>query len=447
MPITPPVPADEPATPPPPITAEVLRAVGIVVNAYRLSTESRDVDVSLNGLLDGVAQLVPFDAAGVYVLGRSNRRVLHWRWRVEGGPPPGRRDPIEKDGPVARAIARGKSVVTNCSADDAAAAGRGFVSCVVVPVVGAHGTVMGAIELHATREKAFDASAVEMLQLLGTVVAGTIERARLKEEVRDKRRIDSDLLVARQVMEDLIPRTIPTLEGFDVAGVNEASFEVGGDYYEFIPLPDDRWGIVIADVVGKGIGAALLVSAIRASMYALVGRELATRAVMRRANRFFYDSVEEGKYVTLFYAVLDVPSRRMIYVNAGHQPPIVLRANGAVEELRSGGVPLGMFESPRYFEGVAELEVGDLFVMYTDGIVESSDASENHYGRRRLVSTLEAARTESAEDICSHVMQDVRTFSFGSQDDRTLLVLKAVEDAAVEPRRSPSVVGGPLRAV
>ena len=111
-------------------------------------------------------------------------------------------------------------------------------------------------------------------------------------------------------MEDLIPRTIPALQGFDVAGVNEASFEVGGDYYEFIPLPDDRWGIVIADVVGKGIGAALLVSAIRASMYALVGRELATRAVMRRANRFFHDSVEEGKYVTLFYAVLDVFYRR-----------------------------------------------------------------------------------------------------------------------------------------
>ena len=117
--------------------------------------------------------------------------------------------------------------------------------------------------------------------------------------------------------------------------------------------------------------------------------------------------------MTLFYAVLDVPSRRMIYVNAGHQPPIVLRANGEVEELRSGGVPLGMFESPRYFEGVAALDVGDLFVLYTDGIVESSDAREDQYGRERLVTTLEACRTEPAEDICDRVMDDVRTFSFG----------------------------------
>ena len=195
---------------------------------------------------------------------------------------------------------------------------------------------MGALELRATRPRAFDARAVEILQLLGTVVAGSIDRARLKDEVRDKRRIDSELMVARQVMEDLIPRTIPTLQGFDIAGVNEASFEVGGDYYEFIPLPDNRWGIIIADVVGKGIGAALLVSAIRASLYALVDRELAARAVMRRANRFFYDSVEDSRYVTLVYAVLDVPSRRMIYVNAGHPPPVVLREGGEVEALETG---------------------------------------------------------------------------------------------------------------
>ena len=201
----------------------------------------------------------------------------------------------------------------------------------------------------------------------------------------------------------MIPRTIPTLQGFDIAGVNEASFEVGGDYYEFIPLPDDRWGIIIADVVGKGIGAALLVSAIRATLYALVGRELAARAVMRRANRFFYDSVEEGRYVTLFYAVLDVPSRRMIYVNAGHHPPIVLHENGEVEALKSGGVPLGMFEAPRYFEGFAELAEGDLMVLYTDGIVESSNAHDEHYGRGRLMTALGDVRTQSAEAICRRV--------------------------------------------
>ena len=419
-------PADETPAARSPVTDDALRAVRVMIDAYRLSAESKDVDVILDGILDQVAKLVAYDAAGIYVLGQSNRRVRHWRWRGAAGPARGLRNPVDADGLVARAMERGEPVLTNCAGEDATTGGSRFESCLVVPIVGLHTAVMGALELRATRPRAFDARAVEILQLLGTVVAGSIDRARLKDEVRDKRRIDSEFMVARQVMEDLIPRTIPTLQGFDIAGVNEASFEVGGDYYEFIPLPDNRWGIIIADVVGKGIGAALLVSAIRASLYALVDRELAARAVMRRANRFFYDSVEDSRYVTLVYAVLDVPSRRMIYVNAGHPPPVVLREGGEVEALESGGVPLGMFETPRYFEGFARLEEGDLMVLYTDGIVESSNAHDEHYGHDRLMSTLGSVRTQSSEAICRHVMDDVRSFSFGSQDDRTLLVLKAI---------------------
>ena len=402
-----------------------LRAARALVGAYRLSAESKDVDAILEGVLDAVAQLVPYDAAGIYVLGRSRTSVRHWKWRGEAGPLPGRREPFEQRSVVARAMSTAAPVLGGCR-DDLPDGERGaFESCVVMPLIGVGHAVMGALELRAVRTEAFDAGALELLELLGTVVAGTVERARLKDEVRDKRRFAGEMLVARQVMRELIPRHLPELEGFDIAGVNEASFEVGGDYYEFIPLPEDRWGIIIADVVGKGIGAALLVAAIRATLYALVGHELAVRAVMRRANRFFYDSVEEGRYVTLFYAVLDVPSRRLIYANAGHQPPLVLRADGEVEELRSGGVPLGMFAAPRYFEGFTTLEPGDLMVLYTDGIVESSDAHDEHYGRTRLITTVDAVRDEPAEEICQRVMADVRSFSFGNQDDRTLLVLKA----------------------
>ena len=418
-------PVDETSVAVTPVTDDALRAVRVMINAYRLSAESRDVDVMLHGILDEVAKLVAYDAAGIYTLTRTNRRVRDWRWRGKAGPARGRRDPIIEGGLVARAIERSEPVLTNCAAEDQTAGGSGFESCLVVPIVGLHGAAMGALELRATRPAAFDTRAVEILQMLATVLAGSFDRARLKDEVRDKRRLDSELLVARQVMEELIPRGIPTISGFDIAGVNEASFEVGGDYYEFIRLPDDRWGIIIADVAGKGIGAALLVSAIRATLYALVGRELATRAVMRRANRFFHDSVEDGRYVTLFYAVLDEHSRRLIYVNAGHQPPLVRRVGGEVEELSSGGVPLGMFEAPRYFEGFTQLDTGDLLVLYTDGIVEASNAHDEFYGSDRLVSTLSGATAESAETICRRVMDDVHSFSFGSQDDRTLLVLKA----------------------
>jgi len=228
-------------------------------------------------------------------------------------------------------------------------------------------------------------------------------------------------------MAGLLPRRPPALPGFDVAGAYETSREVGGDYYEFIALGDDRWGIAIADVVGKGIAAALLVAAVRASLFALVTHDLAQRAILRRANQFFHESAEEGKYVTLFYAVLDVASRRFIYVNAGHPPPVVLRQNGDFELMEEGGVPLGLFEDPRYREGFAHLNHGEVLAMYTDGITEAVNEQDEPYGLERMTAVLARARHGSAASMCDALIQDVRRFSGGAlQDDQTVVVLKAL---------------------
>jgi sigma-B regulation protein RsbU (phosphoserine phosphatase) len=238
---------------------------------------------------------------------------------------------------------------------------------------------------------------------------------------------DHELAVARRVMAELLPQHAPALPGFDVAGVHESSREVGGDYYEFIPLGDDRWGIAIADVVGKGVAAALLVAAVRASLFALVSHELAQRAILRRANRFFHESVERGKFVTLFYGVLDVSSRRLIYVNAGHVPPVILRCSGAVEQMEEGGVPLGLFEDPRYREGFASLAEGDVLALYTDGITEATNPADVPFGVEGLTSVLRRSRGCTADAMCTAVMRDVREYSgLQAQDDKTLVVLKAI---------------------
>ena len=327
---------------------------------------------------------------------------------------------------IGEVIATGKPLSVTAASSPEASAGRSCAhSRLIVPIVGTVGRVLGVLDVWSDHPGGYDETAAELLRIYGLAVAGTIEGDRMQAAMAAKRRLDSDLALARQVMEGLLPHVTPTLPGFDISGAHETSLEVGGDYYEFIPLGDDRWGVVIADVVGKGIAAALLVSAIRASITSLVGYELAVRAIMRRANRFFHESVEEGKFVTLFYAVLDVPHRRMIYVNGGHMPPVLLRAGGDVELLEDGGVPLGLFDAPRYFEGHAALETGDLLALYTDGIVETMDADEEQYGHERLVQCLRAASEASATEICSSVMQEVRRFGSSSgQDDRTLVVLK-----------------------
>jgi len=409
----------------------------VMVEAFRLTTDGSDAGRILNGILDGLVSLVDHDAAGIYVVDPLGARVSHSLVRGCINPMPvDMAAPFEEHGVVGRVLATGEPI----SLHDQAGVCEGREqarSRLVVPLIGSRGRVRGALDLWSDRSSGYDRAAEAVVGVYAPAVAATIENARLIAEVRDKRRLDSDLALARDVMEDLLPRATPALAGFDIAGAHESSLAVGGDYYEFIPLPEDRWGVVIADVVGKGIAAALLVAAIRASIASLVGHELAVRAIMRRANRFFHESVEEGRYVTLFYMVLDVPARSLLYVNAGHVPPVLVRATGQVELLEEGGVPLGLFQSPRYFEGHATLAPGDVVGLYTDGIVEQTNPDGEEYGSSRLITTLRDAGDAGATELCSRVMQDVHRFGAGRQsDDRTLVVIRSNADGKERP--SPS---------
>lgn len=249
----------------------------------------------------------------------------------------------------------------------------------------------------------------------------------------ERNALDNEMHLARLVMQGLLPKTPPRLKGLDIATFHEWSRDVSGDYYDFISLGDDRWGLVIADVVGKGIAAALLVSAIRASLASLAGVELALRAIFRRANRFFRDSVGSGGdmklfYATIFYAVLDVPSRRLIYVNAGHLPALLVRADGRVDLLSEGGIPLGLFDDPRYCEGFDRMETGDVLVLFTDGVTDAAGPDGEPYGLDRLTRIVRDARAYGAAAIRDVVVNDLRAFASdpGSNDDETMVIIKAV---------------------
>ena len=406
------------------IDAASVRAARVMVDAFRLSSDADGAAGILSGVLDGLASLVHHDAAGIYVVDRGGKRLSHTMVRGCELPVPNLEAPFAGKGIVGDVLATGQpAAVTSDTSDEASVGRRCAKSRLVVPIVGSSSKTLGVLDVWSDQPGGYDTDATDLIALYGSAVAGAIESARLHAEVVDKRRLDSDLALARQVMEELLPHTTPSIPGLDIAGAHETSLAVGGDYYEFIPLVDERWAVVIADVVGKGVAAAILVSAIRASMSSLVGHELAVRAIMRRANRFFHESVEGGKYVTMFYAVIDPPRRRMLYVNAGHVPPVLLRANGEIDLLEEGGVPLGLFEAPRYFEGHIALTEGDVLTLYTDGVVETANREDDFYGMDRLTKD---RRTSSATEICSGIMQDVRRHGGGARtDDRTLVVMKA----------------------
>lgn len=301
----------------------------------------------------------------------------------------------------------------------------GTASAVAAPVLGAGGRRLGVLLVESRAPEAFDRESRQALRAYAAGAATAIERTLFYEKAVEGHRLVSELEVAGKVLHGLLPHHLPRLEGLEAAAVYEPCSSVGGDYYDFVPLGEDRWGIAVGDVAGKGLPAALLVAALRASIFSLAHSSLALRAILARTNRLLYESVGETRYATLFYGVLDVPLRRIVYINAGHAPPILVRANGAVEMIHAGGLPVGLFPAPRYFEQDLQLGAGDLLALYTDGITESADRSGDLFGRDRLADLLrrERDRGTPAAEISDLILKTARRFRGGAPDDDSTAVL------------------------
>jgi sigma-B regulation protein RsbU (phosphoserine phosphatase) len=405
-----------------------------LVESFAAIGASNDLNRIADQVLAGLRALFRCDSASIAIkaLGEGVE-IVRQKTRNDGEPDRDRPRVEVGKGIVGRVLETGKAILLTVVEPGSPESRPGELrpatrSVMGAPIVGGAGRLLGALLLESNEAGRYDNEALETLMSFGRASAAAVERSLLYSQMLDdERRLEGEMEVARQVMAGILPSETPKLAGFDVAAVIEPCYEVGGDYYDFIPLVDDRWGIAMADVSGKGIPAALVVAAMRATLYTLAKRELALRSVFRYANEFINTSTRvRAKYVTLFYAVLDVQARRMIYVNAGHLPPVVMRASGEVDLLRSGGFPLGFFETPRYFEQFAQLSTGDLVCLYTDGITETSNAQDEDYGRARLIEVLRRHQQRSAAEIADAVLSDVRRFGERAPlDDATVLILKA----------------------
>lgn len=390
-----------------------------VAEALRRVSQSEDLPGTLRAILDGVKTLVDHDAGGVYVVDAGSKRLLEHVAHGYDGARAG-------EGIVREVLASGRpQLLTGLSTSGALSGRPSSRAAIVAPLVGSGGRLVGAIHLECDGDDALTPATLDLVSTYAVGVTPAIERELLYRQTLEQRRLEGEVMVARKVMASLLPRQLPRLEGFDVAALSRPCYEVGGDYYDIISLGSDRWGIAIADVAGKGVAAALLVAAMRASLYLMAGHEIALRGVLSRANRFLHESAG-NKFVTLFYSVMDLQIRRLIYVNAAHLPPVLVRVDGEVELLQEGGVPLGPFEDPRYFEGFAKLEAGDVLALYTDGITDARDTEGEEYGPERLADALVRARSGSAKEICDAVIADVDDYSNSHHaDDQTLVVFKA----------------------
>jgi sigma-B regulation protein RsbU (phosphoserine phosphatase) len=410
------------------LNTDMLRGMKSLVDALRVGSVSLDLEETLKAILDGLKSIIDYDAAAIYLVEPGSGQL---RSQIVRGYPDEvlKFEPIPKGkGVIGRVLEAGSPVLISDVAVDPnhVEARWSRRSEMATPIVGSSENLIGVLNLESDRTEAYDPIALELLTLFASGVAVAIEKATLHAELMKKRRLESELAMARRVMENLLPRKTPQIAGLDIAALNQPWSEIGGDYYDFIPIDSERWGIAIGDVAGKGASAALLVSALRASLHSLARNELALRSIFRKAHRFFQESFADGDFVTLFYAEMDVSVGRLIYINAGHPPPLLIHQNGAIEFLENGGLPLGLLEADRYGEGVADFGEGDALVLYTDGISEALNASDEPYGRERLVAAISRLISENAASVSKAVMEDVEHFSESQiSDDRTLVVLKS----------------------
>jgi len=246
--------------------------------------------------------------------------------------------------------------------------------------------------------------------------------------IRRAQRMHADELQdAREIQNHLLPRSIPKVKDYEIAAMTQPVRHVGGDYYDVVRISDTKTVICIADVAGKGMPAALLMSSLQAALKPLIWDARSPRELCQRLNRILCEIAPVGKFVSFFYAILDSTDNRLTYSNAGHNPPVLVRGNGVASELNAAGAVLGQFPDWVYEQSELQLNTGDTLMLFTDGMVEASNQQEEPFGEERLIQIAQQNRNLGASALEKLLTESASSFCGGRfQDDASLIVLRAV---------------------
>jgi len=275
--------------------------------------------------------------------------------------------------------------------------------------------------------KEFTKEDLSLLTVMANVAAIRIEHTRLAEVEQAEKIHAKQLEQAAEIQRGLLPVQAPHVSGVDLAGYNAACHTVGGDYYDFLPYPDGRVGVLVGDVAGKGMPAALLMSSLQARVQVLFDDPTNLAALVTRLNRIISSNCPSNRFITFFIGILEPKTGELTYVNAGHNPPIVAHADGSVEKLEGTGLILGILPMATYQQGVCRMDPGDALLLFSDGVTEpTSPNADEEFGEDRLAQVLAGLRDQDAQSIIAAINQKVDDFTGGAPpaDDITLVVAK-----------------------
>jgi len=300
------------------------------------------------------------------------------------------------------------------------------------------GEFLGVLYLDSKRPAAFSKLDRQILDALAADAASILDNARLVEKERERQILEQQIAIARDIQQALLPKNFRDYPHLAVTGVNFPCLSVGGDYFDVFPLDDRRTAFLLADVSGKGLGAALLTTMLQG---ALSGMTLGTdpARVFNHINRFLCDHAEIGRYATMFFGILD-DTGKLEYINAGHPSPVLMRDDTAQEPFREGSFPVGLVPEAEFATTILQLEPNDTLVLYSDGVTEAMDPDEELYGVARLHEALAGKNEAPLDEIQKCVLESVENFARGARqaDDLTVLVVRfrAASTIASEPATS-----------
>lgn len=407
----------------------------LLLDITKTISRSLDLEEVLNLVMDTLGSLLPYDAAGIYLIDTEpaggspyifkSRAIRGYQINFELIEPRLKMG----EGFLGTVAQTGKPIIAaDVSKDKRYFAARELTRSEMVAPIVSNDRVIGVFDLESDRLNAYSDDDLAVLQLLTSQVAIIIEKVRLHEQVVEKKRIQAQLEVARQVQLELLPSADPTVPNFDVSAYIFPTEEVSGDYYDWVRIFDDQIGIVVADAVGKGIPAALLMAFLRASLRSSAQTGYAPHIAFARVNDLLHESIDDNRFITAIYGILDSTNRTFVFSNAGHNPPLLIAPSGEYRYVEFGDVPLGMFGDSHYHQHFIKFDREQVMVVYTDGITEAANPAGEEYGGERLARRVLDAIHLPARQMIDHVRKGVADFTERKSldDDGTLFVVKAL---------------------